>query len=229
MNRALVIAAAIGAVLLGGQTAAQAAPGDPLTFDDVPAGCYVIGLPPSQRVFCPEPRDPNAPPPLYSICTPIEPIGELPRKSCQQYVRETNAPVGAPQVFVYPPEDGGLTPPPAPVDRPAPAATAPAVPVASAPARVVPAAPAVVAPASTPADPEPTVAPTPAADPAAPVAEPATPSNTPGVEASASLADKIDSWVPWAAVVSCAVLLMCLVRKPSKKAPPAPLRNRHEA
>lgn len=210
MNRALLIAAATGAVLLNATGAAQAAPGDPLTFEDVPDGCYVIGRndDPNQYVLCPQgPRDPDAPPPLYSVCTVIPTLpeeGNLVRKSCQQFARATDLPVGAPQIFVYPPANGALTPPPVPVDRPARVATPAAAPVASAPARVVPAAPAVVAPASTAAVPEPTVAPTPAAAPAAPVAEP---TNTPGVEASATLADKIDSWVPWAAAVSGLALL----------------------
>lgn len=112
MKRAtfLVAAAAFGALSL--PAVAQAAP-------EVPEGCYLIGLPPSQYVFCPGgPADPDAPPPQYSICTPIEPIGELPRKTCQRYDRATDLPVGEPQIFVYPPEDGGLTPPPEPTVAP---------------------------------------------------------------------------------------------------------------
>lgn len=169
MNRALLIAAATGAVLLNATGAAQAAPGDPLTFDDVPAGCYVLGLPPGQTVVCP-PTTPPLSPPLTSVCTVVPTLpdeGDLIRKRCQMYDRATGEPVGTAAYYVYPPATT-LTAPAAPVDRPVSARSTAPTRSSSAPAVPSPRVPAVVPPvASATIDRAPVATPTPAS-PAAP-------------------------------------------------------------
>lgn len=163
----------IGAFFVGG-TSANAAP-------EVPEGCYLIGLPPSQYVLCPQgPADPDAPPPFYSICTPIEPIGELPRKSCQVYDRATDLPVGEPQIYVYPPEDGALPQPT--TSAPAPTTTSEASSVSVAPRVTTPPARTVIvsSPSPVPGSPETVVETVEAAAPTTP------PTTTPATSSGAS-------------------------------------------
>lgn len=107
--------AGVGALVFAGAPSANAAPGD----------CLVLGTPPQLVCEPYPPADPDEPFPLYSICTPLEPIGGLPRKSCQEYVTATDEPYGDPQIFTYPPENT-LTPPSIPSSTPRPTYTPPA-------------------------------------------------------------------------------------------------------
>lgn len=109
--RTLLIPVLVGGALLVSAPPAQAAPGD----------CLILA---GQPVCEPYPTDPNAPFPVYSICTPLEPAGNIIRKSCQDYLTATDEPIGDPQIFNYGTENT-LTPPVIPSYTPPPAYVTP--------------------------------------------------------------------------------------------------------
>lgn len=199
-TQAVIILATLSAVLVPG--VAHAAPGD----------CQILA---GQPVCEPYPPNPDNPFPLGSVCTPLAPAGELPRKSCQSFLTETGELVGEPQTFIYPPENDLEAPPvPAPVapraPYVAPAGNDEANDSAPLNPRPTPVVPAPSAPATVEAA-EPTAAPTtsPARIDAAPI------SPSPGRPAAhRSWVDAVDGAVPWAAGIAALVLVLALVWRP---------------
>lgn len=160
MKRTLAVLAVMAGIMAVPFTA-QAADPTPVPFP--PQGCYLLGLPPGQTTVCPSPRPTG--PTEYSVCTPIEPIGGLPRKSCQRFEIATNNPVGNAQIYVYAPANT-LTPPPEPQVTPRAPYTAPAPAAAPVPSRIVPRV-------DTPRGSTPTAAPSPTGSDAGLITEPA--------------------------------------------------------
>lgn len=152
--------------------------------------------------------------PLKSVCTLIEPIGELPRKSCQLFDSVTGDLVGDPQVYTYPPENNLEAPVIAPYTPRAPY-VAPAgndetndsAPLPTRPTPVVP-APRTPAPVDAAG---PTAAPT--AEPAPIDASPRTPS--PGRPAAdGGLLEMADDHAPAVALLAFVILVIALAWRP---------------
>jgi hypothetical protein len=196
----------MGVVLSG--TAAHAAPGD----------CLLLGPEGAKQLVC-EPHPAPDVPPLDSVCTPLEPAGNLPRKSCQSYFVATGELYGDPQTYTYAPknnleapviepytprapyvapvesygsseDDGPLGPYPAP--QPVPTRPAPApVPVVE----------------DTPAPAE-----TPVVD-AAPLPAPSGPT----AARHETWVDTVDRWVPRVGAFALFVLVMALAWRPRRQ------------
>lgn len=198
-TRAIIILATMSAMLVPG--VAHAAPGD----------CLIL----AGRPVCePYPPDPDNPFPLDSVCTPLDPIGGLPRKSCQSFLTKTGELVGEPQVFTYPPENH-LQPP---VIAPAPARPA-YVPPQELPPIVPPLSPEDAAPRTPAPLPTPAVETTPAPATSEPAPIDAAPRPLPAGPPAAHAdgwSDRVDAVVPWAAGIAAVALLFCLVYRPRR-------------
>lgn len=194
--RTTIVAIATLGVAISGVGVAQAAPGD----------CLVLG----GQLVCEAVEET---PPLTSVCTPLEPVGNLPRSSCQTIVRETGELIGDPQVFTYPPRND-LEAPVVEVPRPR-----------------EPYVPPTRSPAPTVRNSEPTAAPRTPAAPVAPVAvevpvpssaAPATVDAVPTRPAPAGPAaahrrtwvDTVDAVAPWVGLAALFVLVFAVAYRP---------------
>lgn len=197
---AIIVLTTLGVVLSG--TAANAAPGD----------CLLLGPEGAKQLVC-EPH-PSTGPVLDSVCTDLEPAGNLPRRSCQSFVIATGELYGGPQIYTYAPENT-LSAPVIPPYTPRAPYVAPAGNDESNDSTPLSPRPKPVVPAPRTPDPveveEPIAVPTPTPAPidAAPV------SPSPGRPAAdADWLDTVDDHMPAVALVAFLVLVLALAWRP---------------